>query len=115
MKMLKNTPPLINKLLTVLILVFSFSVTTTAQQKDTLRTQLDYLFAPLNKAAIPTGILAENMYQFYNIDNYNGTLTPNNTLDFAQWRLLYSQALSGAYVAPVGLPSVAQLNTSFKL
>ncbi len=69
--------------------------------------------APLNKALIPTGILAENSYPLLDLSVYNGQLSADNTLDFAQWRLLYNQALSGAYVAPVGLPNIAQLNTDY--
>ena len=84
-----------------------------AQDTDSVRIAINNVLAPLNKTLIPTGILAENSYPLLDLSVYNGQLTADNTIDFAQWRLLYNQALSGAYVAPVGLPGIAQLNTDY--
>ena len=84
-----------------------------AQDTDSVRIAINNILAPLNKTLIPTGILAENSYPLLDLSIYNGQLSADNTLDFAQWRLLYNQALSGAYVAPVGLPGIAQLNTDY--
>ena len=84
-----------------------------AQDTDSVRIAINNVLAPLNKTLIPTGILAENSYPLLDLSVYNGQLTADNTIDFAQWRLLYNQALSGAYVAPVGLPNIAQLNTDY--
>ena len=78
-----------------------------------MRIAINNILAPLNKALIPTGILAENSYPLLDLSVYNGQLTADNTIDFSQWRLLYNQALSGAYVAPTGLPGIAQLNTDY--
>ena len=85
------------------------------QDTDSVRIAINNILAPLNKTLIPTGILAENSYPLLDLSVYNGQLTADNTIDFAQWRLLYNQALSGAYVAPVGLPNIAQLNTDYNI
>ena len=69
--------------------------------------------APLNKTLIPTGILAENSYPLLELSAYNGLLTNDNTLDFAQWRILYNQVLSGAFVAQTALPDIDQLNIDY--
>ena len=103
-----------DRLRIALIIAISFlSISTKAQETDSVRIAINNILAPLNKTLIPTGILAENSYPLLDLSIYNGQLSADNTLDFAQWRLLYNQALSGAYVAPVGLPGIAQLNTDY--
>jgi hypothetical protein len=98
----------------VLIIAISFfSFFAKGQDTDSVRIAINNILAPLNKALIPTGILAENSYPLLDLSVYNGQLTADNTIDFSQWRLLYNQALSGAYTAPVGLPGIAQLNTDY--
>lgn len=84
-----------------------------AQTTDSVRIAINNILAPLNKTLIPTGILAENTYPLLELSTYNGQLIADNTVDFSQWRLLYNQVLSGAYVAPVGLPDVTQLNIDY--
>ena len=96
-----------------IIAISFFSFFAKAQDTDSVRIAINNILAPLNKTLIPTGILAENGYPFLDLSVYNGQLTADNTIDFSQWRLLYNQALSGAYVAPIGLPGIAQLNTDY--
>ena len=103
-----------SRLKIVLIIAISiFSFTAKAQETDSVRIAINNILAPLNKSLIPTGILAENSYPLLDLNVYNGQLTAENTIDFSQWRLLYNQALSGAYAAPVGLPGIDQLNTDY--
>jgi hypothetical protein len=51
--------------------------------------RVSFFLAPLNKALIPTGILAENSYPLLDLSVYNGQLTADNTIDFSQWRLQF--------------------------
>lgn len=99
----------------LLIAISFLSISTKAQDTDSVRIAINNILAPLNKTLIPTGILAENSYPLLDLSIYNGQLSADNTIDFSQWRLLYNQALSGAYVAPVGLPDIAQLNTDYNI
>lgn len=99
--------------LSLVITISFFSNLVNAQETDSVRIAINNILAPLNKSLIPTGILAENSYPLMDLSTYNGQLTPDNTIDFSQWRLLYNQVLSGAYVAPIGLPDIAQLNTDY--
>lgn len=99
--------------ITIIFFICFFSFFAKAQTTDSVRIAINNILAPLNKTLIPTGILAENSYPLLNLSTYDGQLTAENTIDFSQWRLLYNQALSGAYVAPIGLPSIAQLNIDY--
>ena len=107
----KNTPPHINILLTISICFLSMLAK--AQTTDSVRLAINYILAPLNKTLIPTGILAENSYPLLDLSTYNGQLSDTNTMDFAQMRLLYNQALSGSYIAQASLPSITQLNADY--
>jgi hypothetical protein len=111
MKLLKPSTLHIKKILVALLC--SIQITVLAQTTDSARDAINTILAPLNKSEIPTGILAENAYTMLDLPTYNGQLTPDNSLQFSEWRLLYSQILSGAYVAPAGLPNFAQLNTDY--
>ena len=99
--------------LALVITISLFSNLAKAQETDSVRIAINNILAPLNKTLIPTGILAENSYPLLDLSTYNGQLTADNTMDFSQWRLLYNQALSGAYVAPTGLPGIDQLNIDY--
>lgn len=99
-----------------LIIIASFlSIFAKAQDTDSVRIAINNILAPLNKTLIPTGILAENSYPLLDLSTYNGQLVPENTIDFSQWRLLYNQALSAAYVAPIGLLDIDQLNIDYDI
>jgi len=97
------------------ILVFFCSFSSKAQTIDSVRIAINNILAPLNKTLIPTGILAENSYPLMELSTYNGQLSSDNSMDYSQWRLLYNQILSGAYVAPVGLPDIAQLDADYTI
>ena len=99
----------------LLIIILISSLYANAQNTDSVRIAINNILAPLDKTLIPTGILAENSYPLLELSTYNGQLTADNTIDFSQWRLLYNQILSGAYVAPAGLPDIAQLNTDYNI
>lgn len=109
--MQKNIKIIIRIVLTVNLFFCCFF--TKAQTSDSVRIAINNILAPLNKTLIPTGILAENTYPLLNLATYNGILTAENNMSFSQWRILYEQTLSGAYVAPVGLPNITQLNTDY--
>jgi len=97
----------------LIIIASFFNIYAKAQDTDSVRIAINNILAPLNKTLIPTGILAENSYPLLDLSTYNGQLTTDNTIDFSQWRLLYNQALSGAYVVPTGLPGIDQLNIDY--
>lgn len=99
----------------LIISISFFSFFAKAQDTDSVRIAINNILAPLNKTLIPTGILAENSYPLLDLSVYNGQLTADNTIDFSQWRLLYNQALSGAYAAPIGLPDIAELNADYNI
>ena len=94
----------------LIISISFFSFFAKAQDTDSVRIAINNILAPLDKTLIPTGILAENSYPLLELSTYNGQLNADNTMDFSQWRLLYEQILSGAYVAPLSLPDITQLN-----
>ena len=108
-----NKIPLSTFKIVLAILICLSSFFANAQTTDSVRIAINNILAPLNKTLIPTGILAENSYPLLDMSVYNGQLTIDNTIDFSQWRLLYNQALSGAYVAPAGLPNIDTLNTDY--
>ena len=112
--MQKTYKNIISQLKFILIIAICFlNNFAKAQTTDSVRIAINNILAPLNKTLIPTGILAENSYPLFDFSFYNGQLTTDNTMDFSQGRLLYNQALSGAYVAPSGLPNIDQLNIDF--
>ena len=100
------------KIILIIGILFSGSFAN-AQTTDSVRIAINNILSPLNKTLIPTGILAENSYPLLELSTYNGQLADSNTISFSQWRLLYNQILSGAYVAPVGLPDIDQLNIDY--
>ena len=98
---------------TLVFITILFSLNLKAQNTDSVRIAINNILAPLDKSIIPTGILAENSYPLLELSKYKGQLSADNTIDFSQWRLLYNQILSGAYVAPTGLPDITQLNIDY--
>lgn len=56
-----------------------------AQETDSVRIAINNILSPLNKILIPTGILAKNSYPLFDLSAYNGQLSPENTIDSAQW------------------------------
>lgn len=92
MKLFKITPPHIKQILLLLLFVAAF-IYSNAQTTDSARLAIDNILAPLDKSQIPTGILAENTYNILDLATYNGQLNNDNTLQFSEWRLLYSQLL----------------------
>jgi hypothetical protein len=111
MKLTKPSTLLIKKIL--VLLLCSIQLTALAQTTDSARDAINNILAPLNKSQVPTGILAENCYNLVDIENYNGQLTTANNLSFSQWRLAYTQLLTGAFTASATLPNITQLNTAY--
>ena len=74
----------------VLIIATSFlSFFAIGQDTDSVRIAINNILAPLNKTLIPTGILAENSYPLLDLSVYNGQLTADNTIDFAQCTFIF--------------------------
>ncbi len=71
----------INRIAIVLAILF-FSHFAKAQTTDSVRDAINYILAPLNKALVPTGILAENTYPLLELSTYNGQLTTDNNIVF---------------------------------
>ena len=78
------------RLKVVLIIAISFlSSFAKGQDTDSVRIAINNILAPLNKTLIPTGILAENSYPLLDLSVYNGQLTADNTIDFAQCTFIF--------------------------
>ena len=73
----------------LIIAISFFSFFAKAQDTDSVRIAINNILAPLNKTLIPTGILAENSYPLLDLSVYNGQLTADNTIDFAQCTFIF--------------------------
>ena len=73
----------------LIIAISFFSFFAKAQDTDSVRIAINNILAPLNKTLIPTGILAENGYPLMDLSVYNGQLTADNTIDFAQCTFIF--------------------------
>ena len=73
----------------LIIAISFFSFFAKAQDTDSVRIAINNILAPLNKALIPTGILAENSYPLLDLSVYNGQLTADNTIYFEQCTFIF--------------------------
>ena len=78
-----------------LSLLLMFVSLQTRAQIDSLRLNLDNVFAHIDKSQIPTGFLNEYGAQFANLKTFNGALTDsNNTTDAMAWHYIYASVYS---------------------
>ncbi|POY34662.1 hypothetical protein C3K47_19125 [Solitalea longa] len=70
---------------------------THAQTPDTATTQklLQYVFQPIDKNQVPTGILEEYGCPILPMATFKGALTDSNRIDMNLWRILYFQLQTG--------------------
>jgi hypothetical protein len=59
-------------------------------QTDPLRTQLNAVFANVNKSLVPTGFLQEYGEPLVPIDVFNGVLSDSNKVDINAWYMAYA-------------------------
>ncbi|GAA4356306.1 hypothetical protein GCM10023185_19990 [Hymenobacter saemangeumensis] len=64
---------------------------------DSLRQQLAYIFAPLDKSQVPTGCLANYAVP---LAANNGTLVDSNRSDNSVWRLAYATLMMSQRYQP---------------
>ena len=83
-----------------------------AQGPDSLRTALDRLFAPLDKAQVPVPYLYEYGNRFVSALPHNGTLTDSSVATLLAWPLLYASVISGNVGRPSPLPAPATINAA---
>ncbi len=58
-----------------MLLLYSNTSTAQTETDTTFFTQINYIFANLDKSKIPNGILRDFSMEFTNIENYNGSAT----------------------------------------
>ena len=76
---------------------------------------LQYIFQPVNKSQVPTGILEEYGCPMLPMATFNGTLTDSNRIDMNLWRTLYLQLQTGWTRATANpLPAITSVNTTTK-
>ncbi len=78
-------------------LLFYHSSFAQAQTDTTFFTQMNYIFANLDKSKVPYGILRDYAMEFTNIENYNGTaaLADSNYADVRTFWNVYQTLLTG--------------------
>ncbi len=83
-------------LLTVLSCLFTTVMMAQTETDTTFRTQMNYIFANLDKSKVPTGILRDYAMEFTNLENYNGvSLTDSNYATTAVFWQIYKTLISG--------------------
>ncbi|MEO6868803.1 MAG: hypothetical protein ABI168_04105 [Ginsengibacter sp.] len=75
--------------------IFLCSIFSNGQaQVDSLRLNLDNIFAHVDKSQVPTGFLEEYGAQFANLKTYNGILTDSNYVNAMAWHYIYASVYS---------------------
>lgn len=85
------------KVVLYLCTIVSFISANKITAQDTSSTQglLQYIFKNIDKAQVPTGILAEYGCPIVPMATFNGALTDSNMVDMNLWRTLYFQLQTG--------------------
>ncbi|MDX1941840.1 MAG: T9SS type A sorting domain-containing protein [Saprospiraceae bacterium] len=91
---------------------FALSQASIAQTTDPVRTELDRVFANLNRSDIPTGVLREYGVAFANLEQFDGSTNANNIVDETAWSLIYHAFHSARISGTQSLPSINQVNTN---
>jgi len=81
-----------------------------AQTTDPVRTELNRVFANLNRSAIPTGVLREYGQAFANLEQFDGSTTATNIVDETAWSLIYHAFHSARISGTQSLPGIDQVN-----
>jgi hypothetical protein len=84
-----------HKLVLIVLLLISQRAFSQAPDTSTMQKLLQYIFQPVDKAQIPTGILEEYGCPMLPMATFNGTLTDSNRIDMNLWRTLYFQLQTG--------------------
>ncbi len=75
-------------------------------QTDPISTQLNSVFANVNKSQIPTGFLQEYGIPFLPLEVFNGVLTDSNKVDNRSWRMVYASLQTARINGPNLLPDL---------
>jgi len=84
--------------------------TGTFAQTDPLRTQLNTVFANVDKSQVPTGFLQEYGVPLLPLSALNGVLSTNNTVDIATWRAAYAMLQTSRIYGTNPLSTLATVN-----
>jgi hypothetical protein len=86
-------------------LVITYSVSS-----DPVASRLDYIFARLDKAQVPSGFLEEYGAEIVPMDTYNGVLSDSNRFDLTTWRMAYASYQSSRIHGTNPLPGISSIN-----
>ena len=89
---------------------FALSQAVTAQT-DPIRTQLNSIFANLNRSAIPAGVLREYGVELLDLAQFNGTATSSNEVNPAAWNMIYQTFYSARISGTQNLVDIEQVNS----
>lgn len=81
-----------------------------AQSNDPTRATLDNIFAPLDKAQVPTGFLAEYGLPLVPLDIFNGTPTDSSRTTPDGFRFIYGTIYSARIYGSNPLPTLQTFN-----
>lgn len=77
---------------------------------DDMGSQIQYLFAPVDKSQVPTGFLMDYGLPLLPLDVFNGTLTDSSRTNPAGFRFLYGTVYSSRVYGANPLPTLPALN-----
>jgi len=83
-----------------------------AQTTDSLRLQLDRVFAPLDRSQVPTGLLDAYAHPLVPLAPFDGVLQDSVSLNPTLFRALYATAYTGWFFGPNPLPTLQSLNAA---
>ena len=97
------------------LVILPVKILAQAPDTSTMQKLLQYIFQPVNKTQIPTGILEEYGCPMLPMATFNGTLTDSNRIDINLWRTLYFQLQTGLTKATANpLPAITSVTTTIK-
>ncbi|GAA4509565.1 hypothetical protein GCM10023172_43240 [Hymenobacter ginsengisoli] len=100
------------KLYFLLLLGLLGPVCLRAQQADSLRFKLDYLFAHLDKSQVPTGRLDAYATPWLPLSAFNGTLADSTRTTPAVFRALYATAYTASIYGPNMMATLPSYNST---
>lgn len=112
---MKQTIKITVTVLCLTAMLSPFKLFAQAPYTSTVQKLIQYIFQPINKSPVPTGILEEYGCPILPAATFNGTLTDSNKVDMNLWRTLYLQLQTGwTRTTANPLPAITAVNTTIK-
>ncbi|WP_179223113.1 DNRLRE domain-containing protein [Pontibacter ummariensis] len=89
-------------------------ITYTIPSGDPVADKMNHIFAPLDKAQVPTGFLADYATEFLPLDIFNGVLTDSNRVNMDAWRMAYASLYTSRIYGTNPLPTLASVNSTIE-